>query len=99
MPARTRSCGESAVMSWPSRRTLARAQRQHAEDRLHRGRLAGAVRADDDRDLALVDGDGAAVQDVGAAVAAGHRVADQEAHTRRPGFARRSGLFFRPRPR
>ena len=63
---------------------LAVTEPEHAEDRLHGGGLAGAVRSDDDGDLTLVDGDGALVQDVGAAVAAGHRLADQVAHANGP---------------
>ncbi len=57
---------------------MARAQFQHPEDRLHRGGFARPVGADDDRDLALVHGKRAAMQDVGGPVAAGHRVADEE---------------------
>lgn len=55
------------------------AQVQHPEDGLHGRRFAGPVRADDDRDLALFDGNGAIMQDVGAtAIAARHAVPDQE---------------------
>ena len=78
------------------------AQPQHAEHRLHRRRLAGAVGADDHGDLARVHRDGAAVQDVGAAVAAAHRLADEERFGGRdagPGAHAEAVLFFRPVPR
>jgi hypothetical protein len=69
--------------------------------RLHGGRLAGAVGADDHGDLALVDADGAIGDDVGAAIAAGHALADQIHQAPSPAgsvsFLR--GAFFSPRPR
>ena len=72
------------------------AHRQHAENRLHGRRLAGPVRPDDDGDLALIDGDRAGMQDVGAAIAASHVLADEVAHVASPALA---GRFFSPVPR
>ena len=54
------------------------AQPDQAQDGLHRGGFAGPVGANDHRDLALLHGDGAVMQDVGLAVAAGHALADQK---------------------
>ena len=59
---------------------LAFAQVEHAEDRLHGGRLAGAVGPDDDGDLALLHRDITFLDDVGAAIAAGHAGCRQELH-------------------
>ena len=57
---------------------LPAAQFQHPEDSFHGGRLAGPVRADDDGDLAFLDRNGAGMQDIDLAIAAGHGVADEK---------------------
>src|SRR5690606_40307520 len=57
---------------------MAAAEPEHAEDGLHRGGLAGAVRTDDHGDLALFHRQRAVVQDVGRAVAAGHALGREE---------------------
>jgi hypothetical protein len=67
-------------------------QVEHAEQRLHRGRFASAVGPDDDRDFAFVDLDGAALEDIGAAVPADHIDATEKTHPA-------ASLFLRPRPR
>ena len=75
---------------------MARPDAQHPEHRLHRGGFARPVRADDDGDLAGVHGNGAAMQDIRPAIAAGHAFADQEGS----GHATPSlTLFFSPVPR
>ena len=55
-------------------------QHDHAEDRLHRGRLARAVGPHDHGDLTLLGLDGAVADDVRAAIAAGHAFAGEKAH-------------------
>ena len=71
------------------------AQPQHPENGFHRGRFAGAVRPDDNGNLAGFDTDSAPVKDVGASVPANHVLADKEAHDALPA----RGRFFRPVPR
>ena len=68
---------------------------EHAENGLHRSGFAGAIGADDHGNLTGVHRDGAVVQNIGApAIAAGHRLADQE------GFGHSAApLFFSPVPR
>src|SRR5207244_11726307 len=51
---------------------------QEADDGLERGGLAGAVGPDDAHDLAGVDVERDAVEDVDLAVAGGHRVGDEQ---------------------
>ena len=52
------------------------ADRHHPEDRLEQGRLAGAVRADDADELAIGDGEVAAVEDVDLGYVTGHDIDD-----------------------
>ena len=70
-------------------------QVEHAEHRLHRGGLAGAVRPHHHGNFTRINADGTTVKDVRAAVAAHHIFTDKETHDAAPAF----GRFFSPVPR
>ena len=72
-PWRTFSCAGAVVISAPSRQTVPEWTGDEAGDRLDEGGLAGAVRAEEDDELALRDGEVDAADDRQVALVAGDK--------------------------
>ena len=101
IPSLTIPCGAAFVMSRPRKRIVPSPRVVEAVDRAERRRLAGAVRADQRHDLALVHRQRDALQRVDGAVV-GVDVLELEDRAARPAAARRSSLTSPPcrdRPR